>query len=116
MNALKPHSLVASLTDETKPSRLATLLPLLAFTLLNPHTYIDTMLLLGSIGAQHPTHEHGFFMIGALLASFAWFFGLTYGASRLSRFFKNPRTWQFLETGIGILMFSIAYSLIASLD
>lgn len=116
MNVFKPNTLVANLENPVKQTKLATLLPLLAFTLLNPHTYIDTMLLLGSIGAQHPIEEHLPFIIGALIASFVWFFGLTYGASNLSRYFKNPRTWQFLEAGIGLLMFSIAYSLFLSIN
>lgn len=93
-------------------SRLSTLLALLGFTLLNPHTYIDTFLILGNVGAQQPEEYHLPFIIGALIASFVWFFGLTYGASTLTPLFKNPRAWQVLDTIMGFTMFFIAFSLI----
>ena len=113
MSVFKPHALVAELESNVKKNRWATLLALLAFTLLNPHTYVDTFLILGGIGAQHPVDEHLPFMVGALIASFIWFFGLTYGASTLSHVFRNPRAWQILDTIMGFVMLSIAYSLVA---
>lgn len=112
MSVFKPHALVAELESNVKRSRIATLLALLAFTLLNPHTYIDTFLILGSIGAQLPDNQHLPFVVGSLIASFIWFFGLTYGASTLSHVFRNPRAWQILDTVMGFVMLSIAYSLV----
>jgi len=112
MSVFKPHALIAELENPTHKNRLATFLALLAFTLLNPHTYIDTFLILGGIGAQHPVDEQLFFVIGALVASFVWFFGLTYGASALSHVFRNPRAWQILDTIMGFVMLSIAYTLV----
>ncbi len=112
MSVFKPHALIAELESNVKKNRLATLLALLAFTLLNPHTYVDTFLILGSIGAQHPVDEHMPFVVGALIASFIWFFGLTYGASTLSHVFRNPRAWQILDSVMGVVMLSIAYSLV----
>jgi L-lysine exporter family protein LysE/ArgO len=112
MSVFKPHALVAELDNPMKRNRLGTFLALLAFTLLNPHTYIDTFLILGGIGAQHPLDEQTHFIIGALVASFVWFFGLTYGASMLSHVFRNPRAWQILDTIMGFVMLSIAYSLV----
>lgn len=112
LSVFKPQALVAELENPLQASKLSTLLALLAFTLLNPHTYIDTFLILGSVGAQHPVEEQLPFIIGAVLASFTWFFGLTYGASTLSSLFKNPRAWQILDTIMGFVMFSIAFSLI----
>jgi len=111
ISVFNPHALVAEL-DGPKKNRVATLAALLAFTLLNPHTYIDTFLILGNVGAQHPIDEQMHFMIGALGASFAWFFGLTYGASALSPVFRNPRAWQILDAVMGFVMLSIAYSLV----
>jgi L-lysine exporter family protein LysE/ArgO len=93
-------------------NRMATFVAVLGFTLLNPHTYIDTFLILGNVGAQHPQEEHFSFIAGALLASFTWFFGLAYGASLLTPFFQKKRSWQILDTLMGLAMFGIAYSLI----
>lgn len=107
-----PHVLVASLENPKNTSALATWIVLLGFTFLNPHTYIDTFLLLGTIGAERPLHEHLPFIAGALSGSFVWFFGLTYGASTLSPIFKNPRAWQILDTIMGFVMIGIAISLI----
>ncbi len=107
-----PHTMVANLHSPTKTSKLATFLALLGFTYLNPHTYIDTFLLLGTVGGERPDPEHLPFMIGAVSASFSWFFGLTYGASKLSPLFKNPRAWQVLDVLIGIMMIALAISLI----
>lgn len=107
----RPQILVANL-DSEKTSKLATLIALLGFTLLNPHTYIDTFLLLGTIGAEHPPHEHTHFIVGTLIASFIWFFGLTYGASFLTPLFRNVRAWQILDTIMGFVMIGIGLQLI----
>lgn len=107
-----PHALIASLENPTQTSRWATFLALLGFTFLNPHTYVDTFLLLGTIGAERPLPEHLPFTLGAISASFLWFFSLTYGASYLSVFFKNPRAWQVLDTIMGFVMIGIAVTLV----
>jgi len=107
-----PHALIANDKTSVQSSKLATFMMLLGFTFLNPHTYVDTFLLLGTIGGEKLDPEQVPFMIGAVMASFCWFFGLTYGASKLSRFFKNPRAWQVLDTLIGIMMFSMGVALL----
>lgn len=112
MNVFRPHALIASLENTANQHWLTTWVALLGFTFLNPHTYIDTFLILGSIGADHPPNEHLPFILGALTSSFLWFFGLTYGASLLSPVFKNPRAWQILDTIMGFVMFGIAGTLI----
>lgn len=94
------------------PNRIQTLLSLCAFTLLNPHAYLDTFVILGGIGAQYPTQTHFSFILGALISSFIWFFGISYGASRLSPWFKSPKTWKVLDTLIGIMMLGISISLL----
>ncbi len=111
-SAFQSKALIAELEKKANPSKWATLIPLLGFTFLNPHTYVDTFVLLGNIGAQCPIDERPIFILGALSASFVWFFSLAYGASLLSPLFKAPRTWQILNLTMGIVMFAIAWSLI----
>ncbi len=107
-----PHAMIADLQSPSQSSKLGTFLALLGFTYLNPHTYIDTFLLLGTVGGERPDPEHLPFMIGAVTASFTWFFSLTYGASKLSPLFKNPRAWQVLDTIMGFMMIAMAIALL----
>lgn len=79
----------------------------LGFTLLNPHVYLDTVILVGSIGNQFG-EQRWWFGAGAMAASFVWFFGLGYGAKAASRFMTKPVFWRVLDTVIGVIMFSIA--------
>lgn len=88
-----------------------TILVLLALSLLNPHVYLDTFVLIGSIAAQHPADERAFFAIGAICASFVWFFSISYGARLLDPFFKSERAWQVLDIIIGVIMWGIAATL-----
>lgn len=79
----------------------------LGFTLLNPHVYLDTVILVGSIGNQFGD-DRWWFGVGAMAASFVWFFGLGYGAKAASKFMTKPVFWRVLDTAIGVVMFSIA--------
>jgi L-lysine exporter family protein LysE/ArgO len=79
-----------------------------AFTLLNPHVYLDTVLLVGSIGAQQPAALQGWFIAGASAASLAWFSLLGFGARWLAPWFARPRAWQVLDGLIGATMFVLA--------
>lgn len=92
---------------------LKTLLLCLAFTWLNPHVYLDTVVLVGAISAQYPSTFA--FGIGAMTASFVFFFSLGYGARLLAPIFAKPIAWRILDVGIGIVMALIAWSLIAPL-
>lgn len=85
----------------------------LAFTFLNPHVYLDTVVLLGSLAGQHGPDGRWLFAVGAVLGSFAWFFALGYGARRLSRFFAKPRSWQILDGVIATVMLALAAALLA---
>jgi len=78
------------------------------FTLLNPHVYLDTVLLVGSIGAQQPAALRGWFIAGASSASLLWFASLGYGARWLAPWFARPRAWQVLDGLIGVTMFVLA--------
>ncbi len=90
------------------------LLTLTAVSLLNPHVYLDTVVLLGSIGAQFEPSERPFFAMGAMFASLVWFFGLCYGARLLAPLLKNARSWKIIDFAIGCTMWAIALSLLFS--
>lgn len=79
-----------------------------AFTLLNPHVYLDTVLLVGSIGAQQPESSRAWFIAGASAASGFWFGLLGYGARRMAPWFARPRAWQMLDGLIGLTMLVLA--------
>ncbi len=83
----------------------------LAFTFLNPHVYVDTVLLVGA-SAPHEGTAKLAYAIGAMLASFVWFFGLGFGARLLEPIFKNPRAWQVLDSMIAVVMVLIAFGLV----
>jgi L-lysine exporter family protein LysE/ArgO len=86
------------------------LLTVLAFTWLNPHVYLDTVVLIGSISAQYDDRLG--FAIGAVLSSFVFFFSLGYGAAVLTPVFARPRAWQVLDVVIGVVMLGIALKLV----
>lgn len=83
-----------------------------AFTLLNPHVYLDTVMLMGSIGAQHPQDLRGWFIAGASMASLGWFTALGFGARWLAPLFARPRAWQVLDGLIGLTMWTLAVLLL----
>jgi L-lysine exporter family protein LysE/ArgO len=83
-----------------------------AFTLLNPHVYLDTVLLVGSIGAQQPPALQGWFIAGASAASLGWFAALGFGARWLAPWFARPRAWQVLDGLIGLTMLLLAVLLL----
>ena len=93
-----------------RTSLRAALLTVLAFTWLNPHVYLDTVVLIGSISAQY--EDRLSFATGAVTASFVFFFSLGYGARILTPVFKRPRAWQMLDTGIGLVMLGLALKLV----
>ncbi|MFZ5965116.1 LysE/ArgO family amino acid transporter [Thalassococcus sp. BH17M4-6] len=82
----------------------------LALTWLNPHVYLDTVVLLGAVSAQYA--DRLAFALGAMTASFVFFFGLGYGARLLAPVFARPGAWRVLETGVGLVMWAIAASLL----
>ena len=85
---------------------------LLVFTFLNPHTYLDTVLLIGGIGANIQNDFKIYFLLGAVSASASWFILLGFGARLLIPLFKKAITWKILDISIGFIMLIIAYSLI----
>lgn len=97
--------------ERTLPHRAA-FLGALAVSLLNPHVYLDTVVLLGGISSRFAGGARTLFGFGALTASCLWFYGLAYGATRLGPLFRRPLAWRVLDTGIGVVMWSIAASLV----
>jgi L-lysine exporter family protein LysE/ArgO len=83
----------------------------LGFTWLNPHVYLDTLLLIGSVSSQYPGFKLEF-ALGAVSASFVFFFTLGYGAALLRPLFNRPLSWKILEGLIGLVMWSIAFRLL----
>ena len=83
------------------------------FTFLNPHVYLDTVLLMGAAGAAHAPALRPAFVAGAATASIAWFAALGYGARILTPLFSRPTSWRILDAIVGITMFALAASLVA---
>jgi L-lysine exporter family protein LysE/ArgO len=97
------------------PDRLtrgAAMAQVAAFTLLNPHVYLDTVLLVGSIGAQQPAGLQGWFIAGSSIASLGWFTALGFGARWLAPLFDRPRAWQVLDGLIGLTMWVLSVLLV----
>ncbi|MBK1613723.1 amino acid transporter [Rubrivivax gelatinosus] len=83
-----------------------------AFTLLNPHVYLDTVVLVGAVGAQQAAAARPVFVWGAASASLLWFGALGYGARLLAPLFAQPRAWQVLDLLVGATMLVLAAALV----
>ena len=92
-------------------SRRGAVVRVTALTFLNPHVYLDTVLLLGSLAAHEGPDGRWWFAAGAAFASLAWFIGLGYGARLLSPLLAKRRAWQVLDVLIGLTMLAIALKL-----
>lgn len=90
----------------------AALAACLAFTWLNPHVYLDTVVLLGGIASRHAGAARLAFGLGAASASFLFFFGLGYGARLLAPLFARPSAWRMLDAGVGVIMWALAAALV----
>jgi len=97
-------------TNKARTSLSATLTTVLALTWLNPHVYLDTAVLIGSVSAQYDNRL--WFGLGAGASSFVFFFGLGFGARFLAPVFARPQAWQVLDIVIGLTMWVIAIRLL----
>jgi L-lysine exporter family protein LysE/ArgO len=113
LRALRPESLDAGGLGSPMPVP-AVVGSLAAFTFLNPHVYLDTVLLLGGLGARHPVGERPWFVAGAASGSVLWFFALAYGARLLAPLFAKPLTWRILDGLIAGVMVTLAGGLVVS--
>lgn len=84
----------------------------LALTFLNPHVYIDTVILLGSIGGQYQAENRILFALGASTSSFLWFFSLSFGGALLAPVFQKSVSWKILNVLVCVTMWSIAVQLV----
>jgi L-lysine exporter family protein LysE/ArgO len=84
----------------------------LGFSLLNPHVYLDTIVLLGSVGTQIPSPTRHCYALGAMTASFVWFFLLAFGSSLLAPLFRQPVAWKILDGTIGAIMWLLAINIV----
>ena len=108
--ALAPHALTVQ--GPVLSDLRGALAACLAFTYLNPHCWLDTVVLLGAISAQQPAGTRAVFGAGAASASAVWFFALGYGARLLAPWFARPAAWRALDASIALIMWSIAAGLI----
>lgn len=97
---------------EGEGSAWVVLLACLAFTFLNPHVYLDTMILLGSLSTQYPAGTRWAFAAGACLASVTWFSTLGYGSRLLLPVFRNALAWRALDAFVAVFMISLALLLL----
>ena len=100
--------LLAGLSDGPEAAVAQTL----AISLLNPHVYLDTVLLIGSLGAQQSVP--GAYVVGAASASLMWFFTLALGAAWLAPWLARPNTWRILDLLVAVMMYAVALQLIVS--
>ncbi|MBI2753160.1 MAG: LysE family transporter [Betaproteobacteria bacterium] len=108
--AFSPHALHAAANG--KPASASrTLAQVLSISLLNPHVYLDTVVLVGAVGAKQAAGQQSVFLLGACLGSAAWFAALGYGARLLTPLFARPAAWQILDALVAAMMGSIAYGL-----
>src|SRR6476659_8443075 len=109
--AWRPSALTPS---DASPARLVeVLMTCAALTFLNPHVYLDTVVLLGALANEH-TDGRWLFGLGAVTASALWFTGLGLGARRLAGLFATPHTWRILDGVIAVTMIALGVSLVAS--
>lgn len=110
MRALNPSGMAANV--EAAGTLQAALAACAAFTLLNPHVYLDTVVLVGSIANARPQGEQVPFATGASLASLTWFFALGYGAKALGPWLVRPQVWRVIDFCIAAVMFLLALKLL----
>ncbi|WP_246165556.1 LysE/ArgO family amino acid transporter [Arthrobacter yangruifuii] len=108
ISALKPSVLEA----QAPRAKGTVILTTLALTFLNPHVYLDTVVLLGSIANQYGPDTRWIFAAGAAVGSLIWFTALGYGARALSGVLNRPRTWQIVDLLIGVVMLVLAVRLL----
>ena len=98
-------------TTATATRTRTIVLTVLALTWLNPHVYLDTVFLLGSIATTHGD-QRWVFAAGAMLGSAIWFSALAFGARLLSRWLARPRVWRVLDTAFAVIMIALGISLV----
>jgi L-lysine exporter family protein LysE/ArgO len=109
--ALRPSATTDTQTNSSLTATAAAVTTL-GFTLLNPHVYLDTVLLLGALGGREPEGLRPAFVAGSASAAAVWFTGLGYGARLLTPLFAKPLTWRLLDGVVAVVMFTLALTLL----
>ena len=109
--ALSPAAGLVADRGPAPPTRTRVALTALALTWLNPHVYVDTVLVMGSLANAQGEQLRWWFAAGAMAASVVWFTVLGWGATRLQRFFASPAAWRVLEGALAALMLALALTL-----
>ncbi|MBE4589734.1 LysE/ArgO family amino acid transporter [Vibrio navarrensis] len=110
-SALKPGNTTENKQEITARGRRTVILGALAVTVLNPHLYLDTVVILGSIGGQFEGHDRIAFALGTILASFVWFYTLSIGAAKLGPTLSKPKVKRGIDMLVAAMMFTIAFVL-----
>ena len=110
-SSLNPESI--KVEGDSSNSINATVFSALAFTFLNPHVYVDTLLLIGGTSRRYLGDEKLAFGAGAASASFLFFFSLGYGAKFMSPILNNPKSWQIIDLSIAAIMFTVSFFIIS---
>lgn len=111
-NAYKGQNALVLDNNSSQNNYKKVILTTLAMIFLNPHVYLDTVVIMGSISATFTFDQKIYFLIGTVFASFMWFFALGYGSRFLIPLFRKQFTWRVLDIFIGIVMYGIAINLI----
>lgn len=104
-------SAIQIVTDQVRTTRRQALLSVLALSLLNPHVYLDTVVLLGAIGGGFAPASRPSFFAGAVCASALWFIALGYGATKLTRLFARPVAWKWIDGIAGTTMLALSVTI-----
>ena len=110
--AMAPFS--AEMGAQESETLKAALLRCAGFTLLNPHVYLDTVVLVGGLANARPIDERDLFALGAASASFVWFFAIGFGAMALKPVLDRPQVWRIIDTAIAVIMISLSVKLLFS--
>lgn len=104
------ENVIAAVSVRPAQTLAAVLMTTLAVTLLNPHVYLDTVLLIGSLGAQQVSPSA--YVLGAATGSVVWFFSLALGAAKLAPWLARPITWRVIDFLVALMMLSVAAQLL----
>ncbi|WP_245575304.1 LysE/ArgO family amino acid transporter [Chitinibacter tainanensis] len=110
--AFRPTAMQLDTQTEQQQTTKSVILAALGFSLLNPHAILDTVVLVGGIGAQQAPANQPMFLLGAVSFSCLWFFSLAFGASKLAPLFARPLAWRILDGLIALMMGAIGLSLL----
>ncbi|WP_456296260.1 LysE/ArgO family amino acid transporter [Vibrio sp. AK197] len=114
-SAFRTHQQQSPKQAQKVYGRKGVILGAIAVTVLNPHLYLDTVVILGSLGGQFAGLDRVAFAIGTMLASFTWFYTISFAAAKMSHILARPKVSQGIDIAVAIMMFSIAMMLFKQL-